>query len=75
MSEFNFEVAMEQYQKRVTENKDLEHINNASLYAGSSMYYYCRKCRVQTQTLPESHICKPTTICNPCKILDDHGLI
>ena len=72
---FNSEVALEAYHKRVEDNKDLEHVDNASLYAGSPMFFYCRKCRVHTVTLSESFTCKPKTICDPCKILADHGLI
>jgi len=75
MTEINTEIAMETYHKRVEDNKDLTHIDNGSLYAGSPMYFYCRKCRTQTDVLPESYITRPKTICDPCKILEDHGLI
>ena len=75
MTEFNVETAMETYRSRVEENKDLKQIDNGSLYAGSPMYFYCRECRVQTDVLPESYLTRPKTICNPCKILEEHGLL
>lgn len=75
MSEFNFEVAMESYRKRVEEHKDDRHINNESMPAGSNIVFYCRKCRVYTETLGEMYTRRPKTVCNPCKILADHGLI
>lgn len=75
MTTFNAEIDMEMFAVRVEANKDLEHVDNASLYAGSPMFFYCRKCRIHTVTLPESFTCKPKTICDPCKVLVDHGLI
>jgi hypothetical protein len=70
----NLDVAMEQYNKRKEANKGKQ-IDNSSMQAGSPMYYYCRFCSVHTQTLPESHSSAPKTVCDPCKILHDHGLI
>lgn len=75
MTELNIEVAMEQYHKRVEENKGKQ-IDNSSLHAGSPMYYYCRKCGVETDVLPEGWFGGgPKRICNPCKVLEDHGLV
>ena len=70
----NVEVAMEQYEKRKKKYEGKQ-INNSSLPAGSSMHYYCRFCGAPTETLPESHICRSKTICDPCEILHAHGLI
>jgi hypothetical protein len=70
----DFDVAMEQYKKRKEENKGKQ-IDNSTLRAGSSMYYYCKFCGVHTETLPESHWDAPKIICDPCDILHTHGLI
>ena len=75
MTEFNSTVALEAHSKRVEDNKDREHVDNSSLPAGAPMFFYCRKCRVHTETLPELFTCRPKTICVPCKVLEDHGLI
>jgi hypothetical protein len=50
-------------------------INNVNLYAGSPMYYYCKCCGIQTDVLPETHSCRPTTICTPCHELRKLGVI
>jgi hypothetical protein len=71
---FDSEVALKQFAKRKAVNKGKQ-INNASLPAGSSMYYYCKFCGEHTETLPESHFGAAKTICDPCKALNDHGLI
>ena len=73
--EFNVEVAMEQYHKRVEKHKDDKHVNNSSLHAGSPMYYYCRKCRCSTDVLSEGFWGSPRQICTPCEILVEHGLV
>ncbi len=75
MTEFNIEIAMETFNKRVEENKDNERIDNGRLPAGAPMYFYCRKCGDSTDVLPESYLCTPKTICDPCKVLANHGLI
>ena len=74
MSTFDPEIALEQFAKRKAENAGKQ-VDNSSLYAGSPMYYYCKFCGVQTDVLPESHFCAPKRICDPCKVLNDHGLI
>lgn len=49
-------------------------IDNASLYAGSPMYYYCKYCGVQTDVLPEGWWAKrPSHICADCQTLIDLG--
>lgn len=74
MTDFNKEIALEQYNKRREENKGKQ-IDNSSLHAGSPMYFYCRFCAVQTEVLPELYTKVPCTICAPCKVLHEHGLI
>jgi len=73
-SSFNVEVALEQFRKRKVDNQGKQ-IDNSSLRAGSSMHYYCKFCGEHTETLPESHFGAPKVICDPCKVLNDHGLI
>jgi hypothetical protein len=73
-STFNVEVALEQFAKRKALNRGKE-IDNSSLPAGSSMYYYCKFCGEHTVTLPEAHFGAPKVICDPCGKLNDHGLI
>ncbi len=50
---------------RVERWKDHKRINNASLYAGSPMYYYCRLCGAE-MVLPEAHICMAPRYCTDC---------
>lgn len=71
---FDKDVALEQYRKRVEENRGKQ-INNSTLPAGSSMYYYCEHCGAHTETLPELHTKAPRIICVPCAALRAHGLI
>lgn len=72
---FDAKLALEQFKKRKEANSKKERINNSSLPAGSPMYYYCALCGDHTETLPESHVKRPKTTCDPCKILRDHGLV
>jgi hypothetical protein len=67
-------LAIEMFIKRFAKAMMAGQVNNASLYAGSPMYYYCKFCGVHTQTLPESHWGRPVTVCNPCGVMDSHGL-
>lgn len=57
--------------RRKKEAKGIEKINNATLYAGSPMYYYCRLCGLLAATLPETHSCPAPRYCEPCdRMLD-----
>lgn len=58
---------------RRAENSQKEKINNASLYAGSPMYYYCKSCDALAATLPECHISPAPRFCGPCRDLFDQG--
>jgi hypothetical protein len=66
----NMDLELVQYEKRKQEN-----FGKSTLYSGSEMYYYCRLCGVQIETLPESHISRLITICEACNVLHKHGLI
>jgi hypothetical protein len=73
--EFNLEVATEEFFRRYQKYRGKQ-INNASLCAGSDMYYYCRACGILVATRPESWFGRsPARYCNACKILSDHGVL
>ena len=48
-------------------------IDNATLYAGSAMHYYCNHCGLESDVLPESHSERPKHVCDACQTLIDHG--
>jgi len=50
-----------------------EKINNASLYAGSPMYFYCRVCGHTSDVLPESFLGTPKRLCDECAYLKEMG--
>jgi len=72
---FDSKLALEMFEKRKARNAKIEKVDNASLYAGSPMTYYCRHCGELTAELPEGYLGKPRTICEPCEVLRAHGLI
>ena len=74
MTEFNADLAMANYLKRKEEHKGKQ-VDNSRLPAGSPMYYHCKFCGCPTQTLPELHSGIPKTVCDPCKVLHEHGCI
>ena len=65
------EVALAALEKRRA-NKP-EHIDNASLYAGSPMYFYCISCGHQSDVLPESYTSIPNKLCTECRALKELG--
>lgn len=65
------EYALKQLKKRRANPP--KHIDNASLYAGSPMYYYCRACGHTADVLPESHLSLPKKLCTECQALKDLG--
>jgi hypothetical protein len=66
------EVALTALKDRRARNKDRKRVNNASLYAGSPMYYYCNGCG-EGMVLSESHLCPAPTLCEECKALKNLG--
>jgi uncharacterized OB-fold protein len=48
-------------------------IDNASLYAGSPMYFYCRSCGHLSDTKPEGYLSPPRRLCEDCQDLKDRG--
>ena len=71
----DFTVAIAQFHKRKKANEKVKRIDNASLPAGAPMTYYCAYCRDHTETLPESHMSRPKTVCDPCQVLVNHGMM
>lgn len=72
---FDSKLALEQFEKRKAAASEAPRMSNATLPAGSPMFYYCRFCGEHTETLPELHLSAPRTTCEPCQVLRDHGLI
>jgi hypothetical protein len=50
-----------------------QHIDNASLYAGSPMYFYCVSCAHIADTKPENYLFPPRKLCSECEALKDAG--
>lgn len=69
------DVAIQSFVERYRKHCEEKKIDNASLYAGSPMYFYCHGCTKHVATLPESYIFPPAKYCEPCKVLVDHGLL
>lgn len=67
--------ALNAFRQRCEANKTRQQVNNASLPAGSPMYYYCKFCGDPTETLPEGHWGTPKTVCDPCQSLRTLGLL
>lgn len=55
-------------------NKSIVKKNNALLWAGSPMYYYCQSCD-EEMALPEGHICAAPQLCRWCQGLVNQGLL
>lgn len=59
--------AQERFKARKAEAREKGQIDNADLYAGSPMYYYCRHCGLLSDVLPESWwIQGPRCWCDAC---------
>lgn len=50
-----------------------EQIDNASLVAGSDMYYYCKSCGHLACVLPETWITGHKKYCDACQEMIDKG--
>ncbi len=48
-------------------------IDNASLHAGSSMYFYCATCGALSDVLPEGYLGRPKKTCEECAALKEAG--
>lgn len=54
-------------------NSKPEQIDNSSLYAGSSMTFYCVSCGHVSDVVPEGYISPPAKLCGECKAMKDLG--
>lgn len=50
-----------------------EKVNNASLPAGSPMYFYCISCDWEAAVLPEGYVSRPPKLCAECKAMSELG--
>jgi hypothetical protein len=50
-----------------------EQIDNASLPAGSDMYYYCASCGHVSCVLPETWTTGHKKLCDECQAMKDEG--
>jgi len=64
-------VALKALKERRKANRNRESIDNASLYAGSSMHFDCLGCNADI-SVPESYITRPK-LCAECQALKDLG--
>jgi hypothetical protein len=53
------------FQERVAANAKIKRVNNAALYAGEPMYYYCRACGAE-MIEPETHPYPAPRFCADC---------
>lgn len=68
----NKEEALKALEER--RNNPPKEIDNASLYAGSPMYYYCESCDHLADVLAESDFStKPKELCGFCRTLKNRG--
>jgi hypothetical protein len=65
------EEALAEYRERKVNPP--KQINNASLYAGSPMYFYCGMCGHESDVLPESYTCAPKHLCSKCQTMKNMG--
>jgi hypothetical protein len=67
-------IAQDNFQKRKKRNKG-NRIDNASLRAGSPMYFFCKYCDETTGVLPEGYMGTPRQVCTACQKLEELGAI
>ena len=68
-------IAIESFVERYKKHSQEKKIDNAKLYAGSPMFFYCHGCTCHVATLPENYITPPPKYCDSCRVLVDHGLL
>lgn len=67
------EFALQALRQRREKNAKKKKIDNASLPAGSPMYFYCISCAGLADTKPEGYITPPKKLCGECRALKDLG--
>jgi len=63
--------ALKALEERREANRNRKSVDNASLYAGSSMHFGCLGCNAEI-TVPENYITRPK-LCSECQALKDLG--
>lgn len=63
--------ALRQLQKR--RDNQPKQIDNASLYAGSPMYFYCVSCGAPSDIKSENYLTPPKKLCPECQAMKDAG--
>lgn len=66
---------IDQFWKRKAAWLKRPRVNNAELFAGSPMWYYCKGCGKLLAQLPETHIERPPQHCDGCAYLIEHALM
>lgn len=67
------ELAIKHYIRRVRAALEKGQIDNHALPAGKPMFFYCKECGIQTETLPEDYLFQPYQHCSQCKGLMTEG--
>jgi len=65
--------ALEAREARKVQAKKDGRVNNATLYAGSPMYFYCIHCGLESEVCPEGYTWKPMRICGSCQTMEEKG--
>ena len=68
--------ALKALAERREANANKKKINNAALWAGQPMYFYCSSCDGLSDVLPESYIPgpnRPKHLCDKCQAMQDKG--
>lgn len=69
------ELVFTKLRERIAKAATEEKIDNSKLYAGSSMYFYCKLCGLLADVLPESYITPPRKHCEDCgRLFKEYGL-
>ena len=67
----NKKEALAELAKRQKINKTRKRVDNASLPAGSPMYFYCLSCGDDI-VVPENYVTRPS-LCPECRVMKDLG--
>lgn len=66
---------VEQFWARKRAMAEQPRVDNAKLYAGSPMFYYCKACGTLVAVLPETHVQRPPQHCGGCRYLIERALM
>jgi hypothetical protein len=65
--------ALQKLAERRENAKHRTKLDNATLPAGSPMYFYCIACGLLADTKPESYNTPPKKLCDECQALKEVG--